>query len=138
MTSDAFEKLLARRKSPGLIFPGSDNNYFSRFTCRDHLNNLCHKAGIKRISWHALRHSFASQLATNGVSLKTIQELLGHSDLKMVQRYAHLEPVTLREAIKTLEPGRKINLWHNSGTILDKVLTTSRVGIPEIMKNANK
>jgi integrase len=138
LAHDIFEKLSARQKSTGLIFPNSQGDYFSRFTCRDHLSSLCLKAEVKRISWHALRHSFASQLATNGVSLKTIQELLGHSDLKMVQRYAHLEPVTLREAIRTLEPGRNINLWHNSGTTPEKVLPLSRVEIPETIKNANE
>ena len=124
LAQDIFERLLSRRKNIGLIFPGSVNEYFSRSTCRDHLDRLCLKAGIKRISWHAMRHSFASQLATNGVSLKTIQELLGHSDLKMVQRYAHLEPITLREAIRTLEPGRSINLnsGHNTVTIPELAL----------------
>lgn len=110
LAQDIFERLSARKKSSGIIFPNESNSHFSRFTCRDYLERMCLKAEVKKVSWHALRHSFASQLATNGVSLKTIQELLGHSDLKMVQRYAHLEPITLREAIKTLEPGRTINL----------------------------
>jgi len=136
LACDIFEKLSARRKNNGLIFPDDIGNYFSRFICRNRLNNLCSKAGIKRISWHALRHSFASQLATNGVSLKTIQELMGHSDLKMVQRYAHLEPITLREAIKTLEPKKEldINFGHNMATIPEKALAMSRVGISESAK----
>jgi integrase len=125
LAKDIFEKLLIRRKSLGLVFPDSNSGYFSRFTCRDYLDRLCLGAGVKRISWHALRHSFASQLATNGVSLKTIQELLGHSDLKMVQRYAHLEPITLREAIKTLEPKQIVNLdsGHNMATIPERAMT---------------
>ncbi len=110
LAQDIFEKLSSRKKTSGIVFPNKDNNHFSRFTCRDYLDRMCHKAGVKRISYHSTRHSFASQLATNGVSDKTIQELLGVSDFKMVQRYAHLQPVTLREAIKTLEPGRTINL----------------------------
>jgi site-specific recombinase XerD len=63
-------------------------------------------------------------LAKNGVPLKTIKELLGHSDLKMVQRYAHLEPVTLKEAIRTLEPKVNVNLnyGHNMATILARVI----------------
>lgn len=110
LARDIFEKLSARKKTSGILFPNKDNDYFSRFTCRDYLDRMCRKAGVKRISYHSTRHSFSSQLATNGVALKTIQELLGHSDLKMVQRYAHLEAVTLIDAIKTLEPGRPINL----------------------------
>jgi len=107
----------------GLVFPDINGGYQSRSSCRHKLERLCVKAGVKKIGWHALRHSFASQLATNGISLKTIQDLLGHSDLKMVQRYAHLEPVTLKEAIRTLEPKVKLNLnfGHNMATISETV-----------------
>lgn len=138
LARDILDRLLLRRENYGIIFPNSNGEHFSRFTCRDYLDRMCLKAGVKRISWHALRHSFASQLATNGVSLKTIQELLGHSDLKMVQRYAHLEPITLREAIKTLEPKQEINFRHNSVTGLEKALVESRVGTPEKSKSAHK
>jgi len=123
LAQDVFDALNIRRKSSGLIFPSVINTYQTRSSCRHKLERLCAKANVKKIGWHGLRHSFASQLATNGVSLKTIQELLGHSDLKMVQRYAHLEPITLREAIKTLEPRVSINLnfGHHMGTTLEKV-----------------
>ncbi len=119
LAHDIFILLSNRQKSNGLIFPNENGNYMSRFVCSRKLERLCIKAGVKKIGWHGLRHSFASQLATNGVSLKTIQELLGHSDLKMVQRYAHLEPVTLKEAIRTLEPKVNVNLnyGHNMVTI---------------------
>ncbi len=118
LAEDIYSLLLRRREYKGLVFPDKTGSYQSRFACRNKLNRICAKAGIKKIGWHALRHSFASQLATNGVSLKTIQELLGHSDLKMVQRYAHLEPVTLKEAIQTLEPkvDFKLNFCHHTGT----------------------
>lgn len=140
LACDILGCLLARKENSGLVFPNDSGDYYSRFICRDRLNALCARAGVKRISWHALRHSFASQLATNGVSLKTIQELLGHSDLKMVQRYAHLEPVTLREAIKTLEPKRDISLdfGHDLDTIPERELVRSSVGTLETSKNAHK
>lgn len=123
LAQDVFDALNIRRKSNGLVFPSVINTYQTRSSCRHKLEKLCVKANVKKIGWHGLRHSFASQLATNGVSLKTIQELLGHSDLKMVQRYAHLEPVTLKEAIRTLEPRVKLNLnfGHNMATISEKI-----------------
>lgn len=48
------------------------------------------RAGLRELRWHDLRHSFASQLVTAGVSLKQVQEWLGHSTIMMTMRYAHL------------------------------------------------
>jgi integrase len=50
------------------------------------------KAGLRRIKWHELRHSFASILTTGGAPLRVVQSLLGHSSIKMTERYAHLAP----------------------------------------------
>ena len=49
-------------------------------------------AGIENCTIHDLGHTFASHLAMKGVDLYTIAKLLGHSDIKMTQRYAHLAP----------------------------------------------
>ncbi len=62
-------------------------------------------AGIKNFRFHDLRHTFASRLAQRGAPLKAIQELLGHSDLKMTMRYAHLGPGDLRNAVLRLVAG---------------------------------
>lgn len=74
-------------------------------TARRALRHYCDRAGLRRIKIHALRHSFASQLEANGVSLLVIQELLGHSDIKTTLRYAHLEPIRAQLAVETLERG---------------------------------
>ena len=50
------------------------------------------KSGLRRIKWHELRHSFASILTTGGAPLRVVQSLLGHSTIRMTERYAHLAP----------------------------------------------
>ena len=56
------------------------------------------KAGLQDVRMHDLRHSFASQLVNSGQSLYVVQKLLGHSNLKMTQRYAHLDDDSLLKA----------------------------------------
>lgn len=46
------------------------------------------KAGIaKRVTTHALRHAFATHLARDGTDIRTLQELLGHADVKTTEVY---------------------------------------------------
>lgn len=47
---------------------------------------------LSGITWHTLRHTFASRLAMAGVELRTLQELLGHKTVVMTLRYTHLSP----------------------------------------------
>ena len=63
---------------------------------------LC-TAKIQNFHWHDMRHDFASRLAMSGVDLNTIRELLGHTDLKMTLRYAHLTPQIRQKAVNTLD-----------------------------------
>ncbi|MGO9390658.1 tyrosine-type recombinase/integrase, partial [Rhodoblastus sp.] len=56
------------------------------------------RAGLGDVRLHDLRHSFASLLVNQGVSLYVVQGLLGHATPRMTQRYAHLAPQTLLDA----------------------------------------
>jgi len=57
----------------------------------------------QKLVFHSLRHTFASWLVQMGKPLYTVSQLLGHSDLKMTMRYAHLAPDTQRAAAMELE-----------------------------------
>lgn len=49
----------------------------------------CRKAGIEGVTWHTLRHTFASRLVSRGVDIVTVQQLLGHSTVTVTMRYTH-------------------------------------------------
>jgi len=64
------------------------------------------RAGLRGLRFHDLRHTFASWLVQAGEDLYTVAEILGHQDVKMTRRYAHLAPDNLlRASLKAeLEP----------------------------------
>ena len=55
-----------------------------------------------KIHFHTLRHSFASNLVQNGVSLYVVKELLGHESISTTQIYSHLNQDNLVNAISKL------------------------------------
>jgi integrase len=71
----------------------------------EHLWGTCRRAGLRKIRWHDLRHSFASQLVQANVPLRQVQEWLGHSTITMSMRYAHLSPEAGDRLIHALDRG---------------------------------
>ena len=67
------------------------------------LHAACQRAGLRKIGWHTLRHTFASHLVMKGVPLKSVQELMRHATITMTMRYTHLSPTINREAVKELD-----------------------------------
>jgi len=70
---------------------------------RNSFYRACGRAGIKDFHFHDLRHTFASHLVMAGVDLTTVKELLGHKDIKMTLRYAHLAPAHKSKAVELLQ-----------------------------------
>ena len=78
-------------------------------------------ANIEDFRFHDLRHTFASHLVMNGATIKDVQELLGHKDLKMTMRYSHLSQEHKAKAVNLLNGlTRNKNLTGKSQTEAEK------------------
>lgn len=88
-----------------LVFCDEAGSMLTKNQCRRPLRRIQRKAGILELGWHDLRHTFASHLVMYGAPMKAVQELLGHSTMKMTMRYAHLSPAVRREAVELLVGG---------------------------------
>jgi integrase len=72
------------------------------------------KAGVPANGAHRLRHTFCSHLAMRGAPARAIQELAGHQDLTTTQRYMHLSPSAVENAIRLLEEPQPA-AWRHAG-----------------------
>jgi integrase len=101
---DVRAALQAHRHLRGeLVFCDEEGNRLTNGECKWPLYRACAKAGLRRVGWHVLRHTFGSQLASQGVSMRQIQLLMGHQSIKTTERYAHLSPHVARDAVKRLD-----------------------------------
>jgi site-specific recombinase XerD len=84
-----------------------EGRVFRTRSIRTAFENAVEEAKLDDLHFHDLRHHFASQFVMRGGSLPALQKILGHADLKMTLRYAHLAPHYLRDEIaKTERPAQ--------------------------------
>lgn len=87
-------------QTTGLVFPGPKGKKMGNV--KRSWGKVLKAAEIECFRWHDLRHHFASRLVMRGVDLNTVRELLGHSDIQMTLRYAHLAPEHKAAAVEKL------------------------------------
>jgi integrase len=109
MTDEVYNCLLKRKKEKGFVFINESGVHLRMMIINAVLERTCEQAGLRKITVHTLRHTFASHLAMAGASIQSIQGLLGHSDIKTTQRYAHLAPSVYKETIGLLESEKQID-----------------------------
>ena len=67
------------------------------------------RAGLgKDVTFHTLRHTYASWFVMNGGSIFTLQHHLGHSDVRLTMRYAHLAPAYLQDSVRFVGPPKEV------------------------------
>lgn len=101
MNSLVFEALKALLQESEFVFfnPATRNHIRN---VRKSFKRACDDAGIVRMRFHDLRHCCATKMVEAGVDLVTVSKILGHSDIKMTMRYAHLGEKTMRAAAEKL------------------------------------
>lgn len=80
------------------VFPDVNAAHLSVYTRR-----IFSSLGIQDASFHSLRHTAASWLVMKGVDLYAVGQILGHKTPRMTQRYAHLSPGYMAEAVNKLD-----------------------------------
>ena len=105
---EVYEALYKRKRSTGYVFLDTDGKPFHKTRAPYQLMLARKKAGLRKIGWHTLRHTFASHLVAEGVHLQAVQALLGHSNIGTTMRYTHLAPSALDDAIARLNPKTRL------------------------------
>lgn len=87
------------------VFEGRSGKPMSSRAGQKLIQRLAKSARLnKDLSPHALRHTFATKLAAHGANLVALKELLGHKQMRTTERYLHITPAYLKDALQFLKP----------------------------------
>lgn len=102
---DGVRDEMVEDKSSDVLFANCSGKPMSRQGFWKLIKHYAKKAGITAdITPHTLRHSFAAHLVENGADLKSVQEMLGHSDISTTQIYANMNHNRIREVYAKAHP----------------------------------
>ena len=111
MAIDAFSKWMSKGKphikntGGAYLFVNKNGNKLTRQGVWKLIKEIALEAGItKEISPHTLRHSFATHLLQNGADLKSIQTMLGHSDISSTQVYMQFQDESIKNIYNKAHP----------------------------------
>lgn len=100
--NDTLYRTLAEMpQKAGYVFGNGNGGHIGDI--KHSFTSACRKAGITDFRFHDLRHTYASHLVMRGVHARVLQDLLGHKTLAMTERYSHLAPEQLQNAVKLLD-----------------------------------
>jgi excisionase family DNA binding protein len=101
LTAHTLMTLRSKDGSSGHVFMNPGTGKPLRWVRRA-FTGACRRAKIKGLRFHDLRHTFATRLVEKGVDIITIKELLGHSSVKVTERYTHPNHALKRDAVELL------------------------------------
>ena len=98
---EAIEHLYRESRGGQFVVPSQRKKRGQRYLAL-WIRNAAARSGVLAVTPHTLRHTFASRLIMAGQDLRTVQELLGHSNILTTMKYAHLSPAHRQAAVDKL------------------------------------
>lgn len=140
MSRDVHDLLYDRRRARGLVFRRSERkiqwapyrqatDYISTKMMSRAASRICARTGVRDLGWHALRHTFATQLIRRGVDIHQVCTLLGHSSITVTEKYLHVLGATLQGTVDLLleDPAGRGSGSHLQGADPDLKLAVERM-----------
>ncbi|MFH0712222.1 MAG: site-specific tyrosine recombinase/integron integrase [archaeon] len=91
-----------KQKNEEYLFTGQNGKLSTR-NIQKIVSSVAKRTGLKKVHCHTLRHSFATHLLEDGIDIRKIQELLGHSNLSTTQIYTHISTGELKKIKSPIE-----------------------------------
>ncbi len=99
------KEAILKSSHPTAVFSSKDGNRVNERSANfETWNRIIKKAKILRITFHGLRHTFASHYMLQGGNIWDLRQILGHASVKQTEQYAHLSPLHVRPSVVSFEP----------------------------------